>query len=102
MDGGEANHINSKRTGNHIIHSVFGSFYTIYSAIMNRRIITSALIILLSSTASAWLSPSAGLLTSRSSLNLAGNNHGEGACFLPLEQMESDYYAPRIVQVSVR
>jgi hypothetical protein len=75
--------------------------YTIYSAIMNRRITTSTLMFLLSSRASAWLSPSAGLVTSRSALNLAGNNHGEGACFLPLEQMESDYYAPRIVQVSV-
>lgn len=29
----------------------------------------------------------------------AGNKHGENACFLPLEQLDQDYYAPRIVQV---
>jgi hypothetical protein len=28
-----------------------------------------------------------------------GNLHGQNACFLPLEQLDQDYYAPRIVQV---
>jgi hypothetical protein len=30
----------------------------------------------------------------------AGNKHGENACFLPLEQLDQDYYAPRIVQIA--
>ena len=32
------------------------------------------------------------------SLNQYG--HGEGACFLPLKQLDQDYNAPRIFQVS--
>ena len=28
-----------------------------------------------------------------------GNVHGEGSCFLPLKQLDQDYYAPRIIQV---
>lgn len=28
-----------------------------------------------------------------------GSKHGENSCFLPLQQLDQDYYAPRIVQV---
>jgi hypothetical protein len=28
-----------------------------------------------------------------------GSLHGENSCFLPLKQLDQDYYAPRIVQV---
>lgn len=30
----------------------------------------------------------------------AGNLHGQNACFLPLKQLDMDYYAPRIVQIA--
>ena len=30
---------------------------------------------------------------------MAGSLHGEDSCFLPLKQLDQDYYAPRIVQV---
>jgi len=30
----------------------------------------------------------------------AGNKHGEGACFLPVIQLDQDYLAPRIVQIA--
>jgi Rubisco Assembly chaperone C-terminal domain len=30
----------------------------------------------------------------------SGNLHGQGACFLPLKQLPSDYYAPRIIQIA--
>lgn len=37
-----------------------------------------------------------------SSLGMAaGSKHGENSCFLPLEQLDQDYYAPRIVQVGI-
>eukprot|EP00567_Pseudictyota_dubia_P003561 CAMPEP_0197439468 /NCGR_PEP_ID=MMETSP1175-20131217/6207_1 /TAXON_ID=1003142 /ORGANISM="Triceratium dubium, Strain CCMP147" /LENGTH=246 /DNA_ID=CAMNT_0042969389 /DNA_START=23 /DNA_END=763 /DNA_ORIENTATION=- len=29
-----------------------------------------------------------------------GSLHGENSCFLPLQQLEQDYYAPRIVQIA--
>mmetsp|Transcript_16201 Transcript_16201/g.33371 ORF Transcript_16201/g.33371 Transcript_16201/m.33371 type:complete len:95 (-) Transcript_16201:74-358(-) len=28
-----------------------------------------------------------------------GSLHGENSCFMPLRQLDQDYYAPRIVQV---
>ena len=28
-----------------------------------------------------------------------GSLHGENACFLPIKQLDQDYYAPRIIQV---
>jgi len=31
---------------------------------------------------------------------MAGNLHGQNACFLPLQQLDSDYYAPRIIQIA--
>lgn len=30
---------------------------------------------------------------------IPGSIHGQNACFLPLKQLDQDYYAPRIVQV---
>jgi len=32
-------------------------------------------------------------------VNKPGAIHGENACFLPLKQLDQDYYAPRIIQV---
>ena len=67
---------------------------------MIRRITRVTILCLSAASSIAWVSSSAGYVkTTRSLLNMAGNLHGESACFLPLEQMESDYYAPRIVQV---
>lgn len=31
---------------------------------------------------------------------LAASLHGENSCFLPLEQLDQDYYPPRIVQIA--
>lgn len=33
-------------------------------------------------------------------MSSAGNLHGQKACFLPLKQLDMDYYAPRIVQIA--
>jgi hypothetical protein len=60
------------------------------------------------SSCDAWVMPAGGKSTATrqtastsSHLGMAvGNKHGENACFLPLEQLDQDYYAPRIVQVS--
>eukprot|EP00558_Chaetoceros_sp_UNC1202_P009003 CAMPEP_0197247050 /NCGR_PEP_ID=MMETSP1429-20130617/26065_1 /TAXON_ID=49237 /ORGANISM="Chaetoceros sp., Strain UNC1202" /LENGTH=188 /DNA_ID=CAMNT_0042707857 /DNA_START=218 /DNA_END=784 /DNA_ORIENTATION=+ len=35
-----------------------------------------------------------------SSISAAGNVHGQNSCFLPLEQVDQDYYASRIVQIA--
>lgn len=59
------------------------------------------------SSCDAWVMPAGGKSTATrhtastsSHLGMAaGNKHGENACFLPLEQLDQDYYAPRIVQV---
>ena len=40
------------------------------------------------------------LLAATPSLTSFGNIHGQEACFLPLKQLGSDYYAPRIVQIA--
>lgn len=50
----------------------------------------------------AWLSPYVGVRDYRPNtrLSMAGNLHGQNACFVPLEQLDQDYYAPRILQVS--
>lgn len=31
---------------------------------------------------------------------MAGSLHGQNSCFLPLNQLDQDYYAPRIVQIA--
>lgn len=33
------------------------------------------------------------------SLQSTGNLHGQNSCFLPVEQLDQEYYAPRIIQV---
>jgi hypothetical protein len=38
--------------------------------------------------------------TSLQSSTTTGNLHGQGACFLPLKQMDMDYLAPRIIQIA--
>ena len=32
-------------------------------------------------------------------LGMSKNLHGQNSCFLPLKQLDQDYYAPRIIQV---
>ena len=32
-------------------------------------------------------------------LAMSGSLHGQNSCFLPLKQLDQDYFAPRIVQV---
>lgn len=59
--------------------------------------------------ASAWTSSPQfarnGLKSSSMRLSLSANQatrgslHGQDACFLPLEQLDQEYYAPRIIQV---
>ena len=49
-------------------------------------------------------STDSGVLLSSTSLaatpvQQTGNLHGQGSCFLPLQQLDQDFYAPRIVQV---
>ena len=64
----------------------------------------------LNTSAYAWVSSSKSssmastrastqLLMSSSSVDVGGL-HGQNSCFLPLEQCDEEYYAPRIVQVS--
>lgn len=58
----------------------------------------------------AWVMPTAYVARSstrqtqsqlESSLGMvAGSKHGENSCFLPLEQLDQDYYAPRIIQIA--
>ena len=38
-------------------------------------------------------------LLQSTSLAMSGSLHGQNACFLPLKQLDQDYYAPRIIQV---
>ena len=74
---------------------------TIKTAVMNRAtaylFVTSVIV-----STVAWLPD---LHSSRpSSLALpasrvAGSVHGQNSCFLPLKQLDQDYYSPRIVQV---
>lgn len=33
-------------------------------------------------------------------LAMSGNLHGQNSCFLPLKQLDQDYYAPRIIQIA--
>ena len=53
-------------------------------------------------TTQAWVFPRAAMVkvaplksTSSDSLSL----HGQNSCYLPIEQLEEDFFAPRIVQV---
>eukprot|EP00980_Cylindrotheca_fusiformis_P014490 scaffold3875_cov123-Cylindrotheca_fusiformis.AAC.10 len=40
------------------------------------------------------------LISSPVTLSMSGSLHGENSCFLPLKQLEQDYYAPRIIQIA--
>jgi len=54
-------------------------------------------------TSTPWIKSSTALhLASRTSLVARGGAsvHGENTCFLPLLQLDQDYYAPRIVQIA--
>ena len=36
----------------------------------------------------------------QSALSVAARKHGQDACFLPIKQLEQDYFSPRIVQIA--
>ena len=55
----------------------------------------------------AWLSPLSSSINTRggaptdaTQLKAAGSLHGDQSCFLPLKQLDQDYYAPRIIQIA--
>lgn len=64
---------------------------------------------ILSSTR-AWVSLSVPLAASRTTNHRSTNSptlkmsegslHGENSCFLPMKQLDQDYYAPRIIQIA--
>mmetsp|Transcript_5515 Transcript_5515/g.7998 ORF Transcript_5515/g.7998 Transcript_5515/m.7998 type:complete len:214 (+) Transcript_5515:136-777(+) len=62
----------------------------------------SRFIILLSllNTSRAWVASISRSQHQSSALQMAGSLHGENSCFLPLDQMDQDYYAPRIIQIA--
>mmetsp|Transcript_27814 Transcript_27814/g.39123 ORF Transcript_27814/g.39123 Transcript_27814/m.39123 type:complete len:228 (+) Transcript_27814:163-846(+) len=37
---------------------------------------------------------------SRKSTMISGTKHGEGSCFMPLVQLDQDFFAPRIIQIA--
>jgi len=57
----------------------------------------------LNTSAYAWVSPKASYSSTSTELSMSttslGGLHGENSCFLPLEQVDEEHYAPRIVQV---
>ena len=64
-------------------------------------------IILLQSLACAWIPSTRGRhsrtttqFASTEPLQMSGSLHGQNACFLPLKQLDQDYFAPRIVQIA--
>lgn len=66
------------------------------------------MILTLANTVHAWVNPINNLSTGSTSKTplfmsavSVGARHGENSCFLPLEQCDEEYYAPRIVQVSL-
>uniref|UniRef100_A0A7R9ZQZ4 Rubisco accumulation factor 1 C-terminal domain-containing protein n=1 Tax=Craspedostauros australis TaxID=1486917 RepID=A0A7R9ZQZ4_9STRA len=61
------------------------------------------LLAILASCASAWVpssSSSRSMRRSHAPMFMSGSLHGENSCFLPLKQLDQDYYAPRIVQIA--
>ncbi len=40
------------------------------------------------------------IATTLQASTVSGSVHGQNSCFLPLKQLDQDFYAPRIVQVS--
>jgi Rubisco Assembly chaperone C-terminal domain len=53
-----------------------------------------------SSSTSYRTHPNAAVRLEATAQRQSGNLHGQGACFLPLKQLPSDYYAPRIIQIA--
>lgn len=53
-----------------------------------------------SKSMSTRLHTGADATTTTSQLMATGSLHGEQSCFLPLQQLDQDYYAPRIVQIA--
>jgi hypothetical protein len=63
---------------------------------MNRNVY---LLLLCASTATAAWQLS-GRPFRASAIHATGNTHGQESCFLPLKQLDQDYYAPRIIQIA--
>lgn len=109
LDDGDRKHSNSQ----HILRDTYTLLYLTICMRMRFSLFIS-LVSIAVSACHAWVMPAAiGGTSSRatrhhasstqleSSLGMAaGSKHGENSCFLPLEQLDQDYYAPRIVQVS--
>ena len=73
---------------------------------MGVTVVVVAFAVWMPTTCCAWMSPRASdrrrIRQSRlfsTEIARPGNVHGQGACFLPLEQLNQDFIAPRIVQV---
>src|SRR6056300_771079 len=71
----------------------------------------SAVAALASQGVTAWISPSFIIPQSNrqsttttvlhsSSATSGGSLHGQDSCFMPLKQLDQDYFAPRIVQIA--
>lgn len=58
----------------------------------------------LNTSAYAWVSPKPSFRSTSTELSMSttslGGLHGENSCFLPLEQVDEEHYAPRIVQIA--
>jgi hypothetical protein len=72
------------------------------------KLLTSLLALALCAPTFAWVAPNHGRRSVERSLNsklrstptMNGSLHGQNACFLPLKQLDQDYYSPRIVQIA--
>ena len=66
------------------------------------KILVASIISIQLTFASAWMSSvrSYDRRTSSALGMSAGYLHGEGSCFMPIKQLDQDYYAPRIVQIA--
>jgi len=58
------------------------------------------LLLLSAMVVDAWVTTSKLRISVSTNPLSASNVHGEASCFLPLAQMDQDYYAPRIVQIA--
>mmetsp|Transcript_45785 Transcript_45785/g.110980 ORF Transcript_45785/g.110980 Transcript_45785/m.110980 type:complete len:216 (-) Transcript_45785:56-703(-) len=48
----------------------------------------------------AWAPAKQQSLRQKTELSAAGSLHGQNSCFMPLKQLDQDYWAPRIVQIA--
>mmetsp|Transcript_23231 Transcript_23231/g.34585 ORF Transcript_23231/g.34585 Transcript_23231/m.34585 type:complete len:225 (+) Transcript_23231:106-780(+) len=65
--------------------------------------------LLLASYASAWITPQ-GTVRARNNISvmrsispnqsMGGSLHGQDACYLPLDQLDQEYFSPRIIQIA--